>query len=664
MNIQQTKVKDETNFRTIGLKVGLEIHQQLATKAKLFCGCPPYSGTEASLESHEVEKEFPIQFTRILRAAASELGEMDLAARFEARREIRVRYLSNKQTSCLVEADEEPPHSINKEAVETSLIFALALKSRVIDEIHVMRKIVIDGSNTSGFQRTAVVALGGFLEYSSGQSKVNVQSISVEEDAARSTKLEEHEENLEEKAYILDRLGTPLVEVALAPIEGTPQEIQDAAGSLGRLMRSSGRTARGLGTIRQDLNVSVMNGNVIEVKGVQKLEQIAKVVQFEAARQKFFYDLSIEIKRKTGKELEISLEDATEIFRKTQSNVIRSSFSTNGPMTKVACILIKGFSGFIGKENVFGARLGKELGAIARVYGLGGVFHSDELPNYGITLDEVKTLRDKFSITARDAFVLIAGNEDTVAICSEALVERLRNSRDGVPAETRAATWSGETLFLRPRPGAARMYPETDVPLIKITGDCLRKLERLVPEPWDKQVKDFSAKHKLPMQLAEQLCDSDRKDVFEDVVGLTKLSPGFVAYSLLDTVQSLSREAVEVERISNERFKDVLIALDTGKFAKEALPELLRILSSNPQMNLYEALAQSGFGLMSERELAELVQEIIVENIEIVKSKGTASQNTIMGKVMQRVRGKIDGKLVSEVVSRELNKVLGQGRRD
>jgi glutamyl-tRNA(Gln) amidotransferase subunit E len=647
----------DTNYDSVSLKVGLEVHQQLATRSKLFCGCPPYSSSETSLDSSEIQKRFPNQFTRILRAAASELGELDRAARFEARREIRARYLWNRETSCLVEADEEPPHCINTEALETSLIFALALNSRVIDEIHVMRKIVVDGSNTSGFQRTAVVALGGFLEYNSGKSKIAVQSISIEEDAARASKLEESGNILdEERTYILDRLGTPLVEVALAPITGSPEDIQNAAGSLGRLMRSTGRIARGLGTIRQDLNISVMNGNVIEVKGVQKLDHIGKVVRFEAARQEFFYDLSNEIREKVGKALQISLGDATEIFRHSNSKIISNSFKINGTDTKVACISIKSFAGFLGKENSYSSRLGKELGSIAKIFGLGGIFHSDELPNYGISSDEVAEVRNKFGMSSDDAFVLVAGQKNVVTSCVEALEERIRDSANGVPAETRAATPTGETVFLRPRPGAARMYPETDIPLITITREYLQKLEGLVPEPWDKQVQGFASKYKLPIQLAEQLYDSERKDLFEEVIANTRLSSGFLASTILDTVQSLMREGSDVDKVSNERFKEILFALDQDRFAKEAVPQLLRLFSSNPEMRLDEALSRSDLGLMSKNELLELVGQSISENIEIVRSKGAASQSIIMGKVMQKARGRIDGKIVSEVVSKELSK--------
>ncbi len=653
------------------LKVGLEVHQQLSTKAKLFCDCPCFSGTESFASTtdpdsaRQIQLRYPIEFTRMLRAAASELGELDAAAKFEARSAIRVRYLSNKETSCLVEADEEPPHPINRDALETSLIFALALKSRVIDEIHVMRKIVVDGSNTSGFQRTAVVALGGYLEYGSAGARVGVQSISLEEDAARAVKLGAHNKETKidaepERTYILDRLGTPLVEVALAPLEGTPEEVEEAAGSLGRMLRSSGRIARGLGTIRQDLNISIMGGSVVEIKGVQKLDQISKVVRFESARQKFFFDLASEIKERVGPELQIESRDATELFRNTDSKIIQKSFSTFGDGTRVFCIVVKNFTGFIGRENAFHSRLGKELGEIARAYGIGGIFHSDELPNYGITSDEVTRLREQFHLSTKDAFILLASQQLKTNLTSSALLERLRQSLFGIPPETRAANEEGETVFLRPRPGAARMYPETDIPLIKITKDLLDGLGRLIPEPWDKQVKKFELRYKLSKQLAVQLFDSDRRQVFEEVMKETSLPASFVAYGLIDVVQSLSGEGVKIDEISNKQFKEVLIALDQKKFAKEALPDLLRLLSENSQLTTEEAMNKIGLSMMSKDDLRLLVKDIITKNQNLVKTKGNASQSTLMGMIMRQVRGKIDGKIVNEILAEELSGSVSQ----
>ncbi|MDA4111923.1 MAG: Glu-tRNA(Gln) amidotransferase subunit GatE [Thaumarchaeota archaeon] len=635
-----------TDFATIGLKVGLEVHQQLATPTKLFCACPPYTGEEIETNLNESP-----ELKRVLRPASSELGEIDEAARFESRREIRVRYLAPIAGSCLVDADEEPPRPISNEALETSLIFALSLKSRIIDEIHVMRKIVVDGSNTSGFQRTAAIALGGILSYGNGKS-VGVQSISLEEDAARAAK-DEGSTDFGERTYVLDRLGTPLVEVALAPIDGTPEDAEIAAKTLGRLMRSTGRVARGLGTIRQDLNISVMGGRVIEVKGVQRLDQFRKVVMYEALRQKFFFDLANEIKEKVGVKLDITQVDVTQIFEHTSSGILKKALSSDS--ASVNCIVVRRFAGFIGKENELHSRLGKELGSIARSYGLGGVFHSDELPNYGITQTEIDSLRSKEKILLGDAFILIAGPGQKVDRVVNALISRLQESAVGVPAETRAATLDGETSFLRPRPGAARMYPETDIPLIQISPNILDRLSREVPVPWEEQVDQFSRKYEIPKQLAEPMLDSERKDLFEQIMSKMRLSPGFVASSLTELLVSLSRGGLSVSSLADEDLFALFQALDQGRFAKEAFPEVLRQYLSNPGIPIDQVLLKSGLNKISDEDLEKIVDAIISQNEDLIRSKGSSgAERTLMGKVMQLVRGKADGKLVNETLSRRL----------
>ncbi|HEU4984620.1 MAG TPA: Glu-tRNA(Gln) amidotransferase subunit GatE, partial [Nitrososphaera sp.] len=252
---------------SIDMKVGFEIHQQLATRSKLFCNC---SCREA--------ETYGRTFVRRLRPTQSELGAYDPAAMFEFSKMRLAEYHASAGTSCLVEADEEPPHEVNPEALETALVFALALHSRVMDEVHVMRKIVIDGSNTSGFQRTMLVASGGHLDVAG--KKVGVQSICLEEDASKVLG-----DDRQTRKYGLDRLGVPLVEIALEPVTGKPDEIMQVALTLGRLLRASKRVARGLGSIRQDVNVSILGGAVVEVKGVQQLDQLIKVIEHEATRQ-------------------------------------------------------------------------------------------------------------------------------------------------------------------------------------------------------------------------------------------------------------------------------------------------------------------------------------------------------------------------------------------
>ena len=346
----------------------------------------------------------------------------------------------------------------------------------------------------------------------------------LEEDAARALKekadlasgKQPKEENVEQQVekgriYAIDRLGTPLVEVALAPIEGTPEEVEDAARTLGRLMRSTGRVARGLGTIQQDLNVSVMNGSVTEVKGVQRLDQIGKAVLFEAWRQKFFFELAEELEKKWARRSKSRISDVTGLFHSSKSNVLKKALSNQSSV--VTCLVVKRFAGYFGRENSLKSRLGKGLGAIAKTYGLGGIFHSDELPNYGITQEEVERLRNDLKLDPKDGFVLVAGQKNNVERCADALVQRIRYSTKGVPPETRAASAEGETVFLRPRPGSARMYPETDIPLIPVTHNRLDALRHQIPEPWEKLVSKFAKKFDLPSQLAEPLFDSDYRDL-------------------------------------------------------------------------------------------------------------------------------------------------------
>jgi glutamyl-tRNA(Gln) amidotransferase subunit E len=638
--------KSGIDLRSIDLKVGLEVHQQLATPTKLFRACHPFSD-----ESQAPDLSKSPYFTRVLRPVTSELGEYDVAAQFESRKEVIVNYIAPLESSCLVECDEEPPHPISNEALETSLIFALALESRIVDEIHVMRKIVVDGSNTSGFQRTAVVALGGVLRYGRGK-QVAVQSISVEEDAARAVKLG-REDMVGDRTYALDRLGSPLVEVALAPIEGLPEDAEEAASTLGKLMRSTGRVARGLGTIRQDLNISVMGGSVIEVKGVQRLDQFRKVIGYEASRQKFYFDLANEVREKLGDELKISETVVTEVFRNTASKILSKSLSEKA--SEIICIAIQGFKGFIGRENEFHARLGKELGAIAKSYGLGGVFHSDELPNYGITSEEVASLRSHLNMKDDDAFVLVAGTDQKIMNVAAALISRLKSVVLGVPAETRAASIDGETTFLRPRPGSARMYPETDIPLIQISENRRHKLGQMIPEPWEKLVLDFSSKYGLAPQLGEPLFDSDRKELFEQLISETSLTPSFVASALIDTYLALSRAGVNLDSLVEEKVFEMFVALNEGRFAKEAVQDILREMAASPDLSLEEILKRTGYSRIDQEELQKIVQEVLTQNLDLVQSKGPdGARSALMGKVMQRVRGKADGKEVSEVLSASL----------
>ena len=242
----------------MALKAGLEIHQQL-NSGKLFCNC----------DSNDNGKD--LLFKRKLHATSSEMGEVDIAAKTE---QIKLFTYYNKSCNCLIYADEEPPRGPNEDAVRIALQFAKLVGAKVVEEMHFMRKVVVDGSNTSGFQRTGLIATGGEIEYNG--KILELDQLCLEEDSCR-----HGDENHE---YLLDRLGIPLLEITTKPQLNDSKDVQNAAKAIGRLLRAC-NVRRGLGTIRQDVNVSVNNGQRVELKGFQDLSSMPKVVENEVKRQ-------------------------------------------------------------------------------------------------------------------------------------------------------------------------------------------------------------------------------------------------------------------------------------------------------------------------------------------------------------------------------------------
>ncbi len=624
----------------IDLKVGFEIHQQLATESKLFCNC---DCKEAQI--------FDFTFARKLRPVQSELGAFDPAAMFEFSKMRSVEYHAARGTSCLVEADEEPPHDVNDYALETALLFSLALKSDIMDEIHVMRKIVIDGSNTTGFQRTMLVASGGHLDVNGKQ--VGVQSICLEEDAARLI-----DDVNQVRNFGLDRLGVPLVEIALEPVTGKPGDIMQVALTLGRLLRASKRVARGLGTIRQDVNISVLDGAVVEVKGVQQLDQLVKVIEYEMQRQHGLVIISQKLVERgvNADSVGDRMEDVTDILRKADSKVVRKIL--DAPDSTFVAIRVQGFSGMIGYEPYPGIRLGKELGRMVKFYDLDGVFHSDELPNHGITESEVAAVRQRLELGTNDAFVLIGGPNNRVEPATRAVVQRLKAALGGVIAETRAATPDGQTVFLRPRPGAARMYPETDIPMIGISDSMLVSLADRVPRPWDVLVESISKKYSLNNKLASQIFDSDYLGLFEELTARTKIPPTFIASKLTEDFVSLQRRGYDISVLADESISDVFTRLDSGSIAKESVVQIFEKLLKKDATTVDDAIKAVGASAMADEELGMILDRIIKENMAAVNEKGAAAISTLMGRAMAELRGKADGQKINSVLKDKLAKLV------
>jgi len=632
----------ETDYQKLGLKVGLEVHQQLDTSAKLFCNCKP-----------ELFKEEPeTTFLRRLRPTQSELGQIDPAAYFEFQKGVKILYEANTTTSCLVEMDEEPPHPLNTEAVEIALTAALMINAKPVNEIHVMRKTVIDGSNTTGFQRTCVIALNGALKV--GEKTIPIEHISLEEDAAR--KMDKEQDNT--LRYRIDRLGIPLIEVTTAPVINSPKEAQQVALAIGKILRATGKVRRGLGTIRQDINISIPNGALIEIKGLQELELLSLVVENEVQRQLNLIQISQELKKTGTKGNEIKEEffDVTEVFKQTECKVIRKALDKN---QKVFAVKLPEFKGFLKKELTPNLRLGTEMADRARFWGrVGGIFHTDELPAYGITTEETEELKKATKAEEQDAIVFIADNPENAKDSLKAVIERAREAIKGVPEETRAPNPDGTTRYMRPRPGAARMYPETDIPLTYITEDDIKKINTRLPELPEQKLRRLIKESKLNQKLAKQIIDSENSELFETIIKESNISPTIVAVFLTETLRALKRDGVEVDKVSENQIREIFKNISAGKLTKEALSDVVVWLSQHEGKSVEEAISNLGLKIVSESELKAFIEKVIAGNEKLIRERGENSFGILMGIVMKNMRGKIDAALVSKALKEKLGEFL------
>lgn len=607
----------------------MEIHVQLDTGRKLFCHCRP--------ELKNTEPDFRI--VRRLRPAMSELSAIDPAALWEFRKMKTIMYEGYNDVTCLVELDEEPPHEPDEESLLLALAISKAFNAKIFDEIYVMRKVVIDGSNVSGFQRTMVVAHDGLAVFPN--YKVPIWTISLEEDAARKV-----EEKGDLVVYRLDRLGIPLIEVSTGPMEYPPASIAEVAWLIGRTIMNTRRTKRGLGSIRQDLNISIAKGAKTEVKGVPELSLIPKVIELEVLRQVNLLKIRDElINRGLSKDQYTpDLVDVTEVFSSTKSNIVRKTLEAGGV---VAALKTPGLRGLLGFELQPGRRFGSELADRVRAWTrLGGLIHSDELPGYGISGEEVSKVAGRLGT---DSFILLMGPPGVeLQEAAKVIVNRIREAFDGVPEETRAAREDGTTYFMRPRPGAARMYPETDLRPIRVTIELLAKADMYVPEPIDRQIERYASMG-MSRELARQLAVSEYSLEAEELMRKYKgrVNPTLIASIFVNTIKGLGRG---VEQVDVVKAVDELLALYAdGKITREAIQDVLQVyVEEDGRRGVVEIINEKGLWRMQYSEVLSLVKSMI--------DNGVKDRNKLMSSVMRSHRGRVD----SGDLGRAIDELLGK----
>jgi glutamyl-tRNA(Gln) amidotransferase subunit E len=612
------------DYEELGLVAGLEIHQQLDTETKLFCNCPT--------ERREPEESVR-SFTRYLHPTKSELGELDEAALEESRVDREFEYLAF-DTTCLVEEDDEPPHRLDGEALDTAMEIASLLDCEVVDQAHVMRKIVVDGSNTSGFQRSSLVATDG--EITTSEGSVGIADMLLEEESA--ARIEEREGGV---TYGLDRLGIPLVEIGTKPDIRSPEQALEAAERIGMLLRSTGKVKRGLGTIRQDVNVSIAEGARVEMKGVQSLDDIDDLVEGEVGRQVALLDIAKELQARDASVAEP--QDVSGVFEDTDSGVIAGAEA-------VYAVRLEGFDGLVGREIQPDRRLGTEFSDHAKRHGAGGIFHTDELPAYGVTDAEVEALREAVDAEADDAVALVAADAEVAEGAIDAVADRAEVAIHEVPEETRGANEDGTSKYLRPLPGAARMYPETDVPPVEPDPSTVE-----TPELLTEKVERYQSELGLGEGLADQVAYGRHMSTFEEAVD-RGIDPTTAAGTLESTLTELRRDDVPVGNLTAEQLLSVLELVEDGELANEGIGPVLSELAADGSLSAEEAIEEAGLSGVDREEVREVVEEVVGRNADQVEAEGMGAFSGLMGECMGALRGKADGEVVSELLREEIGK--------
>jgi len=635
----------EFDYEKFGLICGLEIHQQLDSKTKLFCRCPSkLQGTR--------EPDFTLK--RTMRPVLGEMGTYDKAMLTEYEKDMSILYEGYNDVICTYEMDETPPFDCNDEARQIALQIALLLNSDIIEEMHVCRKNYLDGSVPSGFQRTMIIGKDGYVELENGK-RIGVEFLSLEEDAARKIKTE-----LKTNYFRLDRLGIPLVEITTKPDINRPDECREAAERLGLLLWST-KVKKVLGSIRQDVNVSIKDGTRIEIKGVQKLDIIPILINNEISRQLKLVEIKKELISRNLKVDDVPTEsvDLINALSKTKSKFIANGLK-NGK--KIYGLNFKGFKDIFGKELMEDYRFGTEVSSkVKSISGLKGIIHSDEdLKKYKLSNEDIKRIKTELNTKDEDCFVLVLGTKKKVDKALEVIIDRVKYAFKGVPPETRRYLEDGKTEFLRELHGGARLYPDTDTKAIFNKEAEIKQIAKNLPRyPWD-VMKEYSKKFNLEEKMIKDLIFTGKLELFDK---LTKISSDYstlIITTLLETTTALRRDKKNVENINDKDFIDIFTLLKNGEIGKEAVEEFMIKKADSPDLSIAEIKEALHISRISEEDLNIIIDGIVNKNIKLINERKLGAMGPLMGEVMEEVRGKIDGKIVSDRLKKAIQQKLNE----
>ncbi len=624
-------------YEEVGFISGIEVHQQLLTRKKLFCRCP------AGLYSHEWDAEI----LRHMRPTLSELGEYDGTALMEFRTRKQIVYHINKQTVCTYEFDDTPPFMINEEALDIAVEIALLLKLNVVSELHIARKQYLDGSIPTGFQRTTILGVDGWIPYR--DRRIRIIQLGLEEDACREVSDQGHV-----RTYITDRLGMPLIETVTYPEMKNPWDVAGVAEVIRRLNRSTGRMRTGSGAGREDVNVSVRGGRRCEIKGVSSIRRIPRLVHNEAFRQVALLEIRDELKRRGVDPARFSSKtvDVTERIGRTRFWPVLQALREG---RKARAVVLRGYEGLLRYPlGPVGKTFLQELSDRVRVVACIDLHPNmlcSDVPEGNLSPDEWQGVRRATGAGQGDAVVVVWGPEEDLQIACEEIAARAKMAGEGVPNETRQALPDGTTGFERVLPGADRMYPDTDLPPKALSPERVERIRVQLPEtPWAREERYRGLG--VPEQLAHRLAISPRAALFDRLGDAVKGAPSLAAALLTDRLRHLQRRGAEPSRLDADFLAWALGELNAGRLAPDGVGRLVehRVHGSGGAPD--ELVARLGLRPATADELERVVGEVVAGLDKSKFGAEAAMRRWAMGQVMGKLRGRVRGAEAARAVDR------------
>jgi len=620
----------EADYATVGFKSGLEIHQQLYTDKKLFCRCP------AGIYSDNYDAEI----LRHMRPTLSELGVYDGTALMEFKTKKEIIYRINRNTVCTYEMDDTPPFLINEDALDIALGIGMLYNCKLVDELHIARKQYLDGSIPTGFQRTAIYAVDGWIPFKN--RKVKIVQMSIEEDSCREVADYNHN-----RIYLTDRLGMPLIETVTGPDMRTPQEAAEVGWICASLVRSTHKVRRGIGAARQDVNVSVEGGTRIEIKGVPKIGMIPLLTHNEAMRQWNLLRLREELKKRgiTPETFKAKDFDITSIIKKPHYIPLKNAVESN---LKIHCVVLKGFKNLLRWETQPDTYFSKEISDRVRVIAclttIPNLIHSDSRTDT-ITSSDWQKVKKFVDASDDDTLIIVWASDEDIQTAVNEIIIRAKEATIGIPSETRQALSDGTNGFERILPGADRMYPDTDLPPKQIAADRIEKIKSWLPEQFWKR-KEWYKELKIPPDTIDELSISKYAELFKKAVNEWKVNPTTAAVVLIQYPKRLKRGTLNFGQIDEDILSQILKAYADCKLTQDFI---LTALKTSTELGMFvEEIIPNPIS-DSDLENEIMLAEEQMQKMDFIKKENVES--IMMGILMSKLRGRVSARKVAKKIA-------------